>query len=291
MKDPLVSIIIPCQNEGENVLNTINSIREKSGDTSYEIVVVDDASEDGCCDFLREKKKDGVILIETKSNHANMARNIGAEKANGDIFVFCDPHILVDDNWLKTLIDTLTVPGTGAVSPSIRPPEDEMFSVGGLTWGADLSLKWLPSSEGINSVPVLPKCCLAITRGAFESVEGFEEGFRLYGYDDVEFTLKLWLFDLGAVINSAVKVCHIFNGSRPYTVSNNDIHYNLLRMAILHFNQERLSRVIAKIKNYQYFNDIFTEVMLSDAPERRCSIIERRVKDDDWYFQKFNIPL
>lgn len=291
MKDPLISIIIPCKNEGENVLNTINSIREKSGSTSCELVVVDDASDDGCCDFLRERKKDGVTLINTKSNHADIARNAGAETADGDIFVFCDPHIFVENNWLETLTDTLTVPGIDAVSPRLKPLDDETVSAGGLTWGADLALRWLPGSDGIIAVPVLPKSCLAITREAFEAVAGFDEGFHAYGYEDVEFTLKLWLFGFGAYVNSDAAVKHIFRGARPYTVSNSDIHYNLLRMAILHFNQERLSRVIAKIKNYQYFNDIFTDVILSDAPERRCSIIKRRVKDDDWYFQKFNIPL
>lgn len=291
MKDPLISIIIPCKNEGENVLNTINSIREKSDNSSYEIIVVDNASDDGCCDFLRKKEEDRVLLINTESNQADMTRNAGAEKANGDIFVFCDPHILVENNWLETLTKTLTIPEVDAVSPSIRPPDDETVSVGGLTWGADLALRWLPSVAGVTPIPVLPKCCLAITREAFESVEGFDRGFRMYGYEDVEFTLKLLLLGFGAYVNSSVTVSHIYRGSRPNTVSNNDIHYNLLRMAILHFNQERLSKVIAKIKNYQYFIDIFTDVILSDAPERRYLIMERRVKDDDWYFQKFNIPL
>lgn len=291
MREPLVSIIIPCKNEGENVLNTINSIREKSGNTFYEIVVVDDSSDDGCCDFLREKKEDGIILIDTENNHSDMARNAGAEKARGDIFVFSDPHIFVENNWLETLTKTLTMPEVDAVSPCISPPDDETVSVGGLTWGDDLSLRWLPSSEGVLPVPILPKSCLAITRKAFELVEGFDRGFRMYGYEDVEFALKLWLFGLGAYVQSAVAVKHVFRGARPRAVSINDIHYNLLRMAVLHFNQERLSRVIAKIKNHQHFIDIFTDVILSDAPERRRLIIERQVKDDDWYFQTFNIPL
>lgn len=290
MEDTLISIIIPCKNEGENVLNTINSIREKSGHSSYEIVVVDNASDDGCCDFLRKQEQDGVILIDTESNHTDMARNAGALAANGNFFIFCDPHIIVENDWLETLTETLTMPEVSAVSPCISPPDNET-SVGGLTWGADLSLRWLPSSEGVTPVPVLPKSCLAITREAFELVEGFSEGFRPYGYEDVEFTLKLWLSGSGAYINSNVAVKHIFSGSRPNKLSINDIHYNLLRMAVLHFKQERLSRIIAKIKDYQYFFDIFTDVILSDAPERRRSIIERRVKDDDWYFQKFNIPL
>lgn len=291
MKNTLISIIIPCKNEGENVLNTINRIRETSGNTIYEIIVVDDASDDGCCDFLREQVEDGIKLINTNSNHSDIARNAGAQKANGDIFVFCDPHILPESNWLKTLTDTLTMPGINSVSPGIRPLRHKEVLVGGLNLGEDLALKWLPLAEGVTPVPVLAKSCLAITREAFEAVEGFWEGFCTYGYEDMEFTLRLWLFGFGAYVNSDVTVCHVYDGSRYYTVSNDNIHYNLLRTAIIHFNQERLSRVIAKIKNYKYFNDIFTDVILSDAPERRRWVIERRVKDDDWFFQKFNIFL
>lgn len=289
MNDSLVSIIIPCKNEGENVQNTINSIKENSGNTPNEIIVVDDASDDGCCDFLRNEKEDGIFLIDTNSNNADLARNAGAANANGNIFVFCDPHILFEKNWLQTLTDTLKLPEIDAVSPCLKPPDDEKISVGGLTWGGDLFVRWLPAPNVIAPVPILPKSCFAVKRQAFEHVGGFDTGFRMYGYDDLEFTLKLWLFGFGSFVNPSAVVRHIFRGSRPGTVNNHDIHYNLLRMATLHFNQERLNKVIAQIKNYDYFTDIYTDTVLSDAMELRQTFLERRVNDDNWYIKKFNI--
>ena len=289
MNAPLVSIIIPCKNEGENVQNTINSIKENSGYTPYEIIVVDNASDDGCCDFLRKEKKDGIFLIDANGNNTDLARNTGAANANGDIFVFCDPHILVEKNWLQSLTDSLKLPGTDAVAPCIRPLNDDTVSVGGLAWGPKLFVRWLPAPQVITPVPVLPKSCFAVKRQVFELVGGFDTGFRMNGYDDVEFTLKLWLFGFGSFVNPAAVVRHIFRGSRPGTANNRDIHYNLLRLATLHFNQVRLNKIIAQIKDHEYFAAIFTTTVLSDALELRHGFLERQVNDDDWYTKKFGI--
>lgn len=291
MKDPLISIIIPCKNDGVNVRNTINSIRENSAPAPYEIIVVDCASDDGCCDFLRDGKEEGVILVTTSDVHANVAKNTGAENAGGEIYVFCDPHILVEREWLQKLSESLTIPGIGAVSPVIKSPDKAQASVGGLALEQNLGVKWLPRPEDISPAPVLPRACLAITKEVFAAIQGFDSGFRLYGYDDVEFSLKLWLLGFGAYVNPKVTVSHIYNGFRPYALNIADIHFNLLRMAVLHFNQNRLSRITAQIKNAPYFTEIYTDVIISGAPEKRQTYFKQRVNDDNWFMQGFNIPI
>ena len=290
MKEPLVSIIIPCKNEGENIRHTIKSIKENSGKAPYEIIVVDDGSVDGCCDCFRNMEESGVTVITTPGVHGNRARNTGAENARGDIFVFCDAHIFVEKDWLEKLTGALTKPGIDAVAPGIKPHDSEGQAWGGLTWEGNMVMKWLLTSAGYTPAPVLPRNCLAITRKAFEAIGGFEDGFRVYGFEDVEFTLRLWLFGFGAYINDAVTIRHVFRNVRPYKVDSEDMDYNLLRLAFLHFNQSRLSKITAFIKKKTYFSKIFADVTTSDAPERRNSYLARRVYDDDWFMQKFNIP-
>lgn len=290
MKEPLVSIIIPCKNEGQNIRHTINSIRENSGNIPYEIIVVDDGSGDGCCNYLRNTEETLVTLITTPGVHGNRARNIGAENARGDIFIFCDAHIFVEKDWLEKLTGALTKPGIDAVSPGIKPHDSEGPAWGGLTWEDNMVMKWLLTSQGYTPMPVLPRCCLAVTRKAFEAVGGFENGFRVYGFEDVEFTLKLWLFGFGAYINPEVTIRHVFRTVLPYPVKSADIDYNLLRLAFLHFNQSRLGKVMAILKKKAYFEEIYSEVIISDAPERRGAYLAQRVYDDDWFIQKFNIP-
>lgn len=92
--DPLVSIIFPAKNEGENVRNTLDSLFTTNCKLPFEVIVVDDGSTDGCCEFIYSYKKDKQIkVIKTNGTGASNARNIGAEHAKGDYFFFCDAHL------------------------------------------------------------------------------------------------------------------------------------------------------------------------------------------------------
>ena len=292
MADPLVSIIIPCRNEGEHIKNTINSIRENTTDLTYEIIVVDDASGDGCCDFIRYGREHGVTLLTAGGVYANRARNLGASRARGEIFVFCDAHIFVEEGWLAKLASTLSIPGIDAVSPGLKPYGDYRGpSWGGLTWGRDMNMQWLAGTGSLTPVPVLPAGCLAVARHAFETVGGFDQRFRVYGFEDVEFTLKLWLFGFGAYVNPDITFWHIFREAHPYEVNWADVHHNLLRIAFLHLNYQRIGKVLAIMKNAEYFPRILAEVLLSPVLEDRKNYLERRLYDDEWFVRKFNIPL
>lgn len=286
---PKVSIIIPCKNEGENINNTMQSIKTHSGSIPYEIIIVDDGSDDGCCDFLSSSDDACIRLLTTEGVHANRARNKGALISRGDILIFCDAHIFVEPEWLEKIIDSLAKPGIDAVSPGLKPHDYSGPAWGGLTWDANMTMRWMYCGQSLTAVPVLPGGCLAVTKEAFAAVGGFDQGFRVYGFEDVEFTLKLWLFGFSAYINPAVTVRHIFREQRPYALSYADIHYNLLRMAFLHFNQTRLKNIIELVKNNNYFAEILSDVILSDIWAERKKYFAERQFDDDWFTQKFNI--
>lgn len=59
---PLISIIFPAKNEGENVKNTLDSLFSVNTDYSFEVIIINDGSSDDCCDFL------------TTYNHANQVK-------------------------------------------------------------------------------------------------------------------------------------------------------------------------------------------------------------------------
>ncbi|MCL6447244.1 MAG: glycosyltransferase [Armatimonadetes bacterium] len=50
----MVSLIIPCRNEGSYLQHTLRSLIEAKTELSYEIIVVNDGSTDGCCNFLEQ---------------------------------------------------------------------------------------------------------------------------------------------------------------------------------------------------------------------------------------------
>ncbi|MFP3467938.1 glycosyltransferase family 2 protein, partial [Leifsonia sp. SIMBA_070] len=81
--NPIVSIIFPVKNEGINVKNTLDSLVKVKTDFSYEVIIVDDASEDACCEFLSSHEYPITItLVKTDGLGAANARNVGSKKAN-----------------------------------------------------------------------------------------------------------------------------------------------------------------------------------------------------------------
>lgn len=91
----LISVIIPVYNRRELLSEALSSVQscKKVPDTELEIIVVDDGSSDGSAELAESL---GAVTIRTKhSGMPGKARNIGVEKAKGDIIAFLDS----DDMW------------------------------------------------------------------------------------------------------------------------------------------------------------------------------------------------
>ena len=76
MKEIILSIFVPCFNEENYITNTLNNIKEGIQTTSYEILIVDDASTDNTIEKIEKFKKNNPnIDIKIFCNEKN--RGIG----------------------------------------------------------------------------------------------------------------------------------------------------------------------------------------------------------------------
>ena len=87
--DSLVSIVIPTYNRKHFVADAIDSCLSQSY-THCEVIVVDDGSEDGTADFLREKYRDRIVLFTQENQGPGIARNSGIAAARGQFIHFLD---------------------------------------------------------------------------------------------------------------------------------------------------------------------------------------------------------
>ncbi|MDF9407507.1 MAG: Poly-beta-1,6-N-acetyl-D-glucosamine synthase [Pelotomaculum sp. PtaB.Bin013] len=287
------SIIIPCKNEGSNVKMTVDSILAAASSDDYEIIIVDDGSADGCCLFLQENRVyQKVKHIHTPGLGAARARNLGASDAHGKFLIFCDAHITVPENWPRILLDTfLQHPEADAVSPAVGSLDKPAAAGYGQTWNNRLETVWLPSPTNleITTVPLLPGGCLAVRAETFRQVGGFDSGFIVWGYEDVEISLKLWLFGYRLYVNPSVKILHLFRNKHPYSVTFDHVHYNLLRMAYSHFNFNRIGKTLELVQFKTRLKKITRRVLQDGAMEQRRAFFARRKFDDDWFMHRFKI--
>ncbi|MFZ5595887.1 MAG: glycosyltransferase [Bacillota bacterium] len=291
MSRPLASIIIPAKNEGRNVFNTVRSVMGARNSTPCEIIVIDDGSEDGCCDFLRGQGfLKNVAVYRTPGLGSAAARNVGAGRAGGEILIFCDAHIFVEQNWVDRLVDTLLEGRVDAVCPAIAPHDRPNDVAGGVTWDERLNFKWLPRPPKLSPVPLLPGGCFAVRADVFGAVGGFERGFMVWGREDEEISLKMWLFGYRLGVNPFVKVLHVFRRRHPYTVAWEHVDYNLLRMAYSHFKNERVAKTIDLIRHHSCNQLVERRIHESDVFDQRKEYFRKRKRDDDWFFERFRIP-
>jgi glycosyltransferase involved in cell wall biosynthesis len=287
---PLVSLIMPVKNEGENIKNTIESAFSVKTDCDFEIVVVDDDSQDECCSFLDDNKNEKIKKIKTEGLGAANARNAGADHAEGDIFIFCDAHIFFEDYWIERLIEPIQKGIADATNPGIADAANPKSIGFGYTWNENLDPKWnIEREKNPYPVPLLAGGCLAISREAFEDIDGFERGFRVWGREDEEISLKLWLFGYKCYIVPDVTILHIFRPQAPFELKWDHINYNSLRMAMLHLNYGRVIKLAQRLK-YSSKTKLMAELLQSDILEKRALYEQKRKYDDDWYMKKFNIP-
>jgi len=127
---PLVSIIILNYNAGKLLINCVKSISE-SNFKNYEIIIVDNNSDD--TSYLDCKNKfEKIILIENQKNLGFCeGNNIGIEKAKGDFLVILNPDTIVEPDWLLELFTAYEKNGDGLYQSKILTFENNLFESGG----------------------------------------------------------------------------------------------------------------------------------------------------------------
>lgn len=287
---PLVSIIISVKNEGSWLRKTVNSLFQVKTTLPFEVIVVDNHSDDGCCDFLSSCNNPQLMLRTEKKIGIANARNAGASMAKGDYLIFCDAHLIFEDNWIEELIAPIQQGQAAATNPCIVDVQNPKRMGFGYTWGENLTIRWNPGQPFPFPSPFLAGGCLAISSEVFAKISGFDPCFQGWGYDDQEISLKLWLFGYQCLIQPKVKIRHYFrNSPPPYPVRIENLYFNLLRMAYLHFKEERIDQCKTLIKNTD-LNKLEQRVFASNVWETRMKYQLLRKYDDDWFMQKFNIP-
>ena len=101
---------------------------------SYEIVVVDNATEDSEAEEVAGRA--GARYLREPRPGLSRARNAGVEAAGGELIAFIDDDAVAEQEWLHRHADALTDPAVGATTGRILPmsshssPESQLLDVG-----------------------------------------------------------------------------------------------------------------------------------------------------------------
>ena len=114
----LVSIIILNYNAGQILSDCFESVIKTNYD-NFEIIIVDNASEDKSYRKCKEKFERTRIIENEKNLGYCEGNNIGIREAKGDYIVILNPDTIVESNWIEELISAYSKFGEGLYQPKI----------------------------------------------------------------------------------------------------------------------------------------------------------------------------
>lgn len=103
-----VSIVVPAYNAAGTVGSCIDALKEQRFDRAYEVIVVDDGSNDETAE-LAEAHGARVIRSPHKRGAA-AARNLGIAAAKGELICFTDADCAPREDWLQQVTGPLSDP-------------------------------------------------------------------------------------------------------------------------------------------------------------------------------------
>jgi len=200
-----LSIIIVNYNVKEFLQNLLHSIEKASSNITKEIIIVDNASDDGSAELIKEKFP-AVRLIENKTNYGfGKANNQALKISQGEFVLLINPDTIVSEDTFKELIKFLkSKPEAGlagckilnadgtlqlACRRSFPGPWTSFCKVTGLSnlfpnsrIFARYNLTYLDENQTYE-VDAISGSFMMMRREVYEKVGGFDEQFFMYGED------------------------------------------------------------------------------------------------------------
>lgn len=285
-----VSIIVSALNEGPWLKETLCSVTA-TPDAPQEIIVVDDGSVDGCCDELENLPLEHPVEIRVLRGARRGvagARNAGAAIATQPVLTFLDAHCLAHPGWLQGLARAIEADPLAIVGPSVGDLDEPRYiGCGARLVGRGLKYQWNPAhGNSPVEVGIVPGGCLAISREFFANLGGFED-MRLYGFEDVEFSLRAWRFGARLLGEPASRIDHQFRRRHPFEVSPGDYIHNAVRTAMLHLPREMLRETLTLLSRHPDFLGEFIDLVTGDVFQKKAELDRRSRRDIQEYFSRF----
>jgi GT2 family glycosyltransferase len=234
-----LDIIVVSYNTRELTLRALRSIYEETTQTSFNLVVVDNDSQDGSADAIEQSFPQLTLIRSSHNLGFSGGVNLGAKQFQSDYLLLLNPDTVI----LEGAIDTL-------FAFAHQKPSNGIW--GGVTFNNDMSLNthnawskpstltllfsafglskafssscffnkanygcWLRDSE--YEVDLLQGCFFLTQRSLWQQLEGLDETFFMYG-EESDYCLKAIQQGYRPIITPNAKIIH-HGGASEVTLS------------------------------------------------------------------------
>lgn len=184
-----VSVVIPTFNRKPILMKCLRSLENQKLNSlvkSYEVVVIDDGSTDGTCNWIKNNNEElsHVVLYQQEHGGPALGRNLGIMKSKNQIIIFIDSDLIVLNDFIIQHVNKLSYAwkkygkncftyGSVINTSNFESPESENYKL------TDISFAYFATGN------------VAISRDLLLKVGLFDTTFSLYGWEDLELGERL----------------------------------------------------------------------------------------------------
>jgi len=204
--EPLVSLIMPTYNGYEITKLAIESILEKSTYQNFEILLVDNNSNEPISlEYFEEINKHEKVTLLRYPHPFNYSaiNNFAAKHAKGEILGLVNNDIeVITPDWLSEMVSHVQREDIGCVGAMLYYPNDTIQHAGviiGIQGVANHSHKHLGKGhpgyfrrlQVVQNFSAVTAACLLVRRVVFNEVNGLNEKDLTIAFNDIDFCLKV----------------------------------------------------------------------------------------------------
>lgn len=241
---PLVSIVIPTKDHVETLDACVMSIAQKATYANYEIVLVENNSEDqetfAYYETLPERVAaasggKGAARVEWWPGEFNYSQiiNFGVEHAKGDYLLLLNNDTeVISSDFIEEMMGYLQRPDAGVVGAKLYFA-DHLVQHAGILVGVrgalahanqDFSAKregYLARAVRPGNFSAVTGACQMVRRDVFEQVGGYNEEFAV-GFNDADFCLRVWEAGYRTIFTPYAELFHYEFTSRGREEANEE---------------------------------------------------------------------
>jgi len=227
---PSVSVIVVSYNTKEMTLACLKSIFEQTQSTTFEILLLDNASSDGSVQAIRSEFSDSVNIVASDKNLGFAAgNNLISKRAVGDYILLLNPDTVVLDRAIDRLVAFAqswpdagiwggrTLGADGTLDPTSCFSRQTLWSLFCQVAGLNIIFRstnlfnpediggW--DRTGERRVDIVCGCFLLIRRDIWNRLGGFNKLFFMYG-EEADLCIRAQSIGCRPFVSSTATIVH-----------------------------------------------------------------------------------
>jgi len=234
-----ISVVLPCAEERETALRTVQRFCERTPPQNLEeIIVVDDGSVPPLASMFAQDER---RLDQNKSCKLRFLRHdrtiglmaaklTGGSAAQGDIIAFIDCHCAPQFHWEEPIIQLVRENPRRLVVPEISRLDYDTFDEAKSSWVfskcyLDFDGEFIWFDDDSEYIPTVSGGLVAMGRQWFNMTGGFDNLMHGWGGENLDQSLRSWLCGGEIVRARGSRIAHMFRGEDdPRTLPHYQVH-------------------------------------------------------------------